>query len=71
MKRRALIPALAREASNRGVLLEDANVILPPTRQYSEADVRQAMIARGVDGVLVVSVTGDTLGAERRNSTTA
>lgn len=46
-------------------MLEDANVILPPTRQYSEADVRQAMTARGVDGVLVVSVTGDT-GVQQR-----
>jgi hypothetical protein len=56
----ALLPALASEASKRGVLLEDARVILPPTRQYNEAEVRQAMAARGVDGVLVVNVTGDT-----------
>jgi hypothetical protein len=56
----ALIAALAKEASKRGVVLEDANVILPPTRQYNEAEVRQAMVARGIDGVLVVNVTGDT-----------
>jgi hypothetical protein len=40
--------------------LEDANVILPPTRQYNEAEVRQAMAGHGVDGVLVVNVTGDS-----------
>ena len=56
----AMLPALASEASKRGVLLEDARAILPPTRQYNESEVRQAMTARGVDGVLVVNVTGDT-----------
>jgi hypothetical protein len=55
----AFIPALASEAAKRGVLLEDVNVILPPTRQYNEAEVRHAMAARGIDGVLVVNVTGD------------
>jgi hypothetical protein len=55
-----LIPELATEASKRGVTLEDANAILPPTRQYSEAEVRQGMAAHGIDGVLVISVTGDT-----------
>jgi hypothetical protein len=61
----ALIPALAKEASRRSVLLEDANVILPPTRQYNEAEIRQAMAAHGIDGVLVVNVTGDT-GVQQR-----
>jgi hypothetical protein len=56
----ALIPALSNEAARRGLVLEDANVILPPTRQYNEAEVRQAMVARGFDGALVVNVTGDT-----------
>jgi hypothetical protein len=56
----ALIPALASEAAKRGIVVEDANLILPPTRQYDEAKIRQAMAAHGIDGVLVVSVTGDT-----------
>jgi hypothetical protein len=56
----ALISALANQASKRGITLEDANVILPPTRQYDEAQIRQAMAAHGIDGVLVVNVTGDT-----------
>jgi hypothetical protein len=56
----ALIRALSSEAAKRGVILEDANVILPPTRQYNENEVRKGMAAHGVDGVLVVNVTGDT-----------
>jgi hypothetical protein len=49
----ALLPALASEAKKQGVLLEDALSFLPPTRQYNEAEIRQAMANRGVDGVLV------------------
>jgi hypothetical protein len=61
----ALLPALASEAKNKGVLLEDALSFLPPTRQYTEAEIRQAMSARGVDGVLVITLTGDT-GAQQQ-----
>jgi hypothetical protein len=61
----ALMTALSREASKRGVTLEDANVILPPTRQYNETEIRQAMAAHGIDGVLVVNVSGDT-GVQQR-----
>jgi hypothetical protein len=56
----ALITAMTREASKRGVTLEDANIILPPTRQYNETEIREAMAARGIDAVLVVNVTGDS-----------
>jgi hypothetical protein len=56
----ALLPALASEAQKNGVILEDALIFLPPTRQYTEAEIRQAMAGRGVDGVLVINVTGDT-----------
>jgi hypothetical protein len=56
----ALVSALSNEAAKRAILLEDANTILPPTRQYTEADVRKAMADHSVDGVLVVNVTGDT-----------
>jgi hypothetical protein len=61
----ALIAAMVKEASKRGVTLEDANVILPPTRQYNETEIRQAMVAHGIDSVLVVNVTGDT-GVQQR-----
>jgi hypothetical protein len=61
----ALISALASQASKRAITVEDANVILPPTRQYNEAEIRQAMAAHGIDGVLVVNVTGDS-GVQQR-----
>ena len=61
----ALISALAREASKRSIVVEDANVILPPTRQYDEPTIRKAMSSHGVDGVLVVNVIGDT-GVQQR-----
>jgi hypothetical protein len=61
----ALLPALASEAKKQGVLLEDALSFLPPTRQYTEPEIRKAMAARGVDGVLVITMTGDT-GAQQQ-----
>jgi hypothetical protein len=39
----ALISALSSEASRRGVTLEDANVILPPTRQYRQSLGRRTL----------------------------
>jgi hypothetical protein len=41
----ALLPALASEAKKQGVFLEDALSFLPPTRQYTEPEIRQAMAA--------------------------
>jgi hypothetical protein len=48
--------SIAEEARKRGVLAEDALTILPPTRKYSDAEVRAALQERGVDGVLIISV---------------
>jgi hypothetical protein len=61
----ALVVALASEAAKRGIVLEDGNAIVPPTRQYKDAEIRQLLAERGVDGVLVVTVTGDTGVKER------
>jgi hypothetical protein len=61
----ALLAALASEAKSKGVLLEDGLSFLPPTRQYTEAEIRKAMAAHGVDGVLVITLTGDT-GAQQQ-----
>ena len=61
----ALVAALASEAAKRGILLEDGNVIVPPTRQYKDTEIRQLLAERGIDGVLVVTVTGDTGVQER------
>jgi hypothetical protein len=52
-------------AKKQGVLLEDALSFLPPTRQYTEPEIRQAMAAHGIDGVLVITLTGDT-GAQQQ-----
>ena len=61
----ALVAALASESPKHGLIVEDGNVIVPPTRAYKDAEIRQLLATRGVDGVLVVSVTGDT-GAQER-----
>jgi hypothetical protein len=56
----ALIAALAAESGKHGIVVEDGNAIVPPTRQYKDAEIRLLLTTRGIDGVLVVSVTGDT-----------
>jgi hypothetical protein len=37
------------------VLAEDALTILPPTRSYTDAEVREALAERGVDDVLPIT----------------
>jgi hypothetical protein len=61
----ALVAALAAESPKRGLIFEDGNIIVPPTRPYKDAEIRQLLSARGVDAVLVVSVTGDSGVQER------
>lgn len=48
--------SVSEEARKRGVLAEDALAILPPTRTYSDIEVRKALAERGVDGVLLITV---------------
>jgi hypothetical protein len=50
---------ISEEASKRGVIAEDALQILPPTRKYTDAEIRKLLNERGVDGVLLINV-GDT-----------
>src|ERR1700730_12546314 len=47
------------EARRRGLSAENALALLPPTRRYTDADIRQALADRGIDGVLVINV-GDS-----------
>jgi hypothetical protein len=61
----ALLAALATESPKHGLIIEDSNVIVPPTRQYKDAEIRQLLATHGIDAVLVVSVTGDTGVQER------
>jgi hypothetical protein len=48
--------SIGDEALKHGVSSEDALIILPPTRTYSDAEVRRALAERGVDGVLLITV---------------
>lgn len=48
--------SIADVAHKHGIVAEDALTILPPTRTYSDAEVRKVLAERGVDGVLVITV---------------
>ncbi|MGH6790527.1 MAG: hypothetical protein ACRECC_12715 [Pseudolabrys sp.] len=47
---------IVSEARKHGILAEDALTILPPTRKYTDAEVRKALVERNVDGVLLITV---------------
>lgn len=47
------------EARKRGVEAQDALLMFPPTRTYTDAEIKRDMLARGIDAVLVIAV-GDS-----------
>jgi hypothetical protein len=47
------------EATKRGIEADDALLMFPPTRTYTDAEIRKGLAARGIDGVLILNV-GDT-----------
>jgi hypothetical protein len=47
---------ISGEARRRGLVADNALALFPPTRNYTDADIRQALAARGVDGVLIINV---------------
>jgi hypothetical protein len=51
--------SLSAEAKKRGLSLTDAFIIFPPTRAYTNAEITAQLAARGIDGVLLISV-GDS-----------
>lgn len=51
--------SLTEAANNHGVVATDALTILPPTRSYSDAEVRAQLKAKAIDGVLLLNV-GDS-----------
>jgi hypothetical protein len=51
--------SLADEGAKLHVAIDDALTIFPPTRQYTDAEVKHELKERGIDGVLVVNV-GDS-----------
>jgi hypothetical protein len=48
--------SIGSEARRRGLVADNALALFPPTRNYTDADIRQALAARGIDGVLVINV---------------
>jgi hypothetical protein len=57
--RQELEQSVVEQARKHGVIAEDALSIFPPTRSYTDAEIRSQLAARHVDGVLVLSV-GDS-----------
>jgi hypothetical protein len=55
----ALQASFASQATKLGILVDDARSIFPPTRQYTDAEVKHDLAAQGIDAVLVVTV-GDS-----------
>jgi hypothetical protein len=55
----SLQSSIAQEGKKRGILVEDAYLLLPPTRTYSDADVKAQLARDGINTVLVLTV-GDT-----------
>src|SRR5258707_2374963 len=51
--------SIAEEAAKRGVGAEDAYALLPPTRMYTDTEIRKVLAEGGVDAVLIINV-GDT-----------
>jgi len=51
--------SIAEEAAKRGVGAEDAYALLPPTRTYTDTEIRKVLADNGVDAVLIINV-GDT-----------
>ncbi len=51
--------SVSEEANKRGLVAEDALQLFPPTRTYTNAEIRQGLASNGIDGVLVINV-GDT-----------
>ena len=55
----ALQTSLAAEAAKTGVAVDDARAIFPPTRQYTDAEIKHDLAVQVVDAVLIVTV-GDS-----------
>lgn len=51
--------SVAQEAAKRGIGAEDAYSLLPPTRTYTDAEIRKILAESNVDAVLIINV-GDS-----------
>ncbi len=50
---------IADEGRKRGLVADDALMLFPPTRTYTNTEIQQGLAREGIDGVLVISV-GDS-----------
>jgi hypothetical protein len=55
----SLQSSIAQEAKKHGIPVEDAFLLFPPTRNYSDAEIRGELARDGIDAVLVLTV-GDS-----------
>src|SRR5271170_3618106 len=55
----SLQSSIAQEAKKRGIPVEDALLLFPPTRPYSDAEIKAELARDGIDAVLVLTV-GDS-----------
>jgi hypothetical protein len=55
----AMQASFANQAAKMGIVVVDARTIFPPTRQYTDVEVKHDLVAQGIDGVLVVTI-GDS-----------
>jgi hypothetical protein len=55
----SLQSSITQEAKKRGIPVEDALLLFPPTRTYSDAEVKAELARDGIDAVLVLTV-GDS-----------
>jgi hypothetical protein len=51
--------SVVNEAAKRGIAADDALVLFPPTRTYTDAEIRKDLARQKIDGVLLINV-GDT-----------
>jgi hypothetical protein len=55
----SLQASIAEQAAKIGIVVDDARTIFPPTRQYTDAQIKRDLATQGVGAVLVVTV-GDS-----------
>jgi hypothetical protein len=55
----AIRSSVITEAAKRGVSAQDALTLFPPTRTYTDAEIRKQLAQQAIDGVLLINV-GDT-----------
>lgn len=51
--------SISDEAKKHGLVAEDAFLLFPPTRTYTNAEIQKGLASNGIDGVLFINV-GDS-----------